>query len=141
MISSVEVLSTMQWAVNRRKTVATFPVPKNSHSTDDQLPSLEDWDEEKAFDPTIRSRAYTGVVKTRPMCNRVPRKFTVVYPAVRISEKNTIAAFEDQIMVGSTIFQYSNPDENVSYDVRLLDPINYKKIAHKWRIEMHLEEV
>ena len=106
-------------------------------------PSVEPWKEGAAFDPTIRSQQEGGYVLTRARVTRIPSKWEIGYYALPSSDKNSIRTFEMDCKVGSDIFTWTNPTDNITYDVRFLNPVSYKmhETAFLWDVEFTLEQV
>ena len=109
-----------------------------------QNPSIEGWGEGIALDPTIKSQTEGGYKQTRPRFTRMPDVWNIGYKALSQADKNTLRTFEKTVKVGSEIFQWINPDDNVTYNVRFVKPISYKLhplTSIHWKVEFELEEV
>ena len=106
-------------------------------------PSVRDWTEEKAFDPTIRSRSEGGYVKTRARCTRIPRKWHMVYDALSKTDKETLEEYEDDQQVGAGSFNWTNPLNSTTYSVRFAGPVKYTMMGNVnfWTVAIDLEEV
>ena len=105
-------------------------------------PSVSPWEEGVAFDPTISSQAEGGYKQTRKRCTRIPDKWTVGYKPLPRADKILIRAFEKTVGVGSEIFQWINPDDNVTYNVRFAGPVDYGMhgMSSIWDVNFVLEE-
>jgi len=106
-------------------------------------PDVEGWEEQRAFDPTIRARAEGGYTKTRPRTTRIPMQWTVRYPLLTAADKNTLQAFEGAVKIGADAFTWTNPDSGLVKTVRFKEPVKYAPVGSKlaWRAEFTLEEV
>lgn len=125
--------------------MADFPTI-NRRGTELHNPIVGDFEDTIAHDPTIRSRSEGGYVTTRARFTRIPRKWTIKYDWVTKANKNTIKTFEDDTVVGgSANFDWLNPENSATYDVRFLGLIRYAPHPDTnflwWIIEFELEEV
>ncbi len=69
-------------------------------------PSVELWGEGESDDPTIKSPAEAGLIKTRARFTRIPRMWRIGYKLLPETEKNFIRSFEDAVKVGSDAFYW-----------------------------------
>lgn len=108
-----------------------------------QNPDISGWEEQVAFNPTIRSETDGGYVLTRARFTRLPRRWNLVYRVLPVADVNTLKTFEGTVKVGSDSFLWTNPQNSTQYTVRLLEPIRYSMHGSKnyWDVEMVLEEV
>lgn len=106
-------------------------------------PAVEPWEEDVASDPTIRNQVEGGYVLTRSRFTRIPDKWNIGYITLPEADKNTLRTFEKSVKVGSEKFTWTNPMNNLSYEVRFLGPIKYKPHQTKlyWDISFVLEGV
>lgn len=108
-------------------------------------PTVREWVETRAYDPTNRTKTEGGYAVTFPRTTRspVPKKWHCRYPDVSDANKALVEALEDDIMVGSAAFAWTNPKTNATLDVRLLAPISYRfgRSDDSWSIEFDLEQV
>lgn len=107
-----------------------------------QNPAIN-WGEKKAFDPTIRSKAEGGYVQTRSRFTRLPKKWEIKYKSISTADKDLIEAHEDTQRVGADKFNWTNPLNSTVYEVRYLEPIDYKIAGAQgyWDVEFILEQV
>jgi hypothetical protein len=106
------------------------------------IPDVDGWEEQRAFDPTIRVRSEAGYLKTRPRTTRVPMQWKATYSYLSSEDKATLQSFEASVGVGSGAFNWTNPTDAVVRIVRFKEPIKYSPAGSKlrWRAEMTLEE-
>ncbi len=106
-------------------------------------PLIDDWSEEKAFDPTIESKAEGGYRITRPRCTRVPKTWNVTIRPATDNDKSLVESFEDSVGVGADIFQWTNPKNSQVYQVRFLGKVKYRLWVRddQWEIKFALEQV
>ena len=113
------------------------------HGTLVHTPELTGGD--MAQDPTIRSRADGGYVKSRTGFTRTPRRWHVAYTWLTQANKNTLRSFESARGVGGEAFLWTNPEDGVLYTVRLLAPLQYTPVQYTnfkfWDVEFDLEQV
>ncbi len=106
-------------------------------------PTWGDYQQSRAYDPTIRAKSEGGYVKTRARYTRAPKKFTAIYNYLTSTEKASLETFEDTVGVGADAFTWSDPDA-VSHTVRLAEAIIFTRVTQgtgRWKAEMTLEEV
>jgi len=106
-------------------------------------PDVDSWEEQRAFDPTIRVKSEAGYTKTRPRCTRIPMMWKMKYSYLSAADKVSLQNFEAAVKVGSDAFAWTNPDSGLEHNVRLKEPIKFAPAGSKlrWRAEMTLEEV
>ncbi len=109
-------------------------------------PIVGAFEDTMAYDPTIRSQSVGGYVTSRARFTRIPHKWTIKYNWVTQANKNTIKTFVDDTVVGgSGNFDWLNPEDGVTYDVRFLGEVKYNSHSHTnflyWMVELVLEEV
>ncbi len=130
--------------------MATFPTIYR-RGTELHSPVVGDFEDTMAHDPAIRSQSEGGYVTSRARFTRIARKWIVNYTWMSKANARTnpaatgIKAFEDARAGGSDNFDWPNPDDGVTYDVRFLGLVRY--IPHEntnflwWMVEFVLEEV
>ena len=107
-------------------------------------PTIADWSEQRAIDPTIRTQLEAGYVQTRPRFTRIPRKYGVKYVDLSQSDKETLFNFETQVKVGADSFTWNDPHAgSTDLTVRFAGPIRYghNETQAVWTAEFELEEV
>ncbi len=106
-------------------------------------PDVDSWEEQRAFDPTIRVRSEAGYTKTRPRCTRVPMMWKLKYSFLSEADKVNLQNFEAAVKVGCDAFSWTNLGSGLVYNVRFKEPIKFAPVGYKlrWRAEMTLEEV
>lgn len=100
---------------------------------------------ETVIDPTVRTEMEGGYVVTRARFTRAPRKeWTIGYTYISDAEKQSIETFVASVRVGSAIFNWTNPADNVTYLVRFKEPPNYSYRGQgtykRWDVSMKLEQ-
>jgi len=132
--------------------MATFPT-LTRRGTELHNPVVGDFEDNMAHDPTIRSLSEGGYVTSRARFTRIPRKWTLKYNWMSQANKDTVKAFEEGnantvpvgVAGGSDSFDWLNPEDGETYDVRFFGMITYKAHAHTnflwWMVEFILEEV
>lgn len=110
-------------------------------------PSVNNWEEGKASDPTIRSQKEGGYIATRPRFTRIPKKWKVAYQqgnALTLADKALLEAHEDSVKIGADSFTWTSPMDGQTYTVRYVDgPIAFKPLVGKllWEAAFGLEQV
>jgi len=106
-------------------------------------PDVDSWEEQRAFDPTIRARTEGGYTRTRPRTTRIPMQWKVRYKFISSADKSVIQAFENAVRVGADAFAWTNPADGSNRTVRFREPVKYalESNGQLWRAEMVLEEV
>lgn len=107
-------------------------------------PDVSGWQEEVAFDPTIKTQMEGGIVTSRSRFTRIPLKWTVPYIAAPTEDKDLVQTFErSTVKIGALSFIWTNPTNNLLYLVRLSSPIQYKMntTSIKWDFTVSIEEV
>ncbi len=118
--------------------MATYPVL-------DENPSINGYSETALVDPTIKAPFEAGYTQTRSRFTRIPEKWTIKYEVLTAVDKNTLKAFERARLIGSESFDWTNPSDNVTYDVRFggPGPVVYAPRENDdfWTCEFTLEQV
>ena len=106
-------------------------------------PTVEEWTEEFAFDPTISTKFEGGYRKTRPRCTRIPLKWHLAYKPLPSTDKATLREHELDRKVGASSFTWVNPTDSTTYTVRFLGPVKYAMAGNSawWHVSFDLEEV
>ncbi len=96
-------------------------------------------------DPTIRSKMENGEVHTRPRFTATKQKWTVLYSYLTAADKALLKTLQDNVRVGADIFRWTNPTDDIEYDVRLAQPgMKFKlepRHPDKWEAMMTMVEV
>lgn len=78
-------------------------------------------------DVALKTDLEGGYVASRPRHTRTPRRtFTSGYTKIPDAEKQQIEAFYNQVHGGSLIFDWKNPEDQVIYQVRFADRIEFQ---------------
>lgn len=81
-------------------------------------------------DPTIRSKAEDGKEMTRYRHTRTPRKtFMSGFTYVNDTVRQNIDDFWETVHGGSLIFDWTNPENDTVYQVRFMEPIEFKYVG------------
>ncbi len=106
-------------------------------------PDVDGWEEQRAFDPTIRVRSEAGYLKTRPRTTRVPMQIKFRYSYLPADDKATLQTFEGTVGIGADAFNWTNPNDGVTRSVRFKEPVRYSPAGSRlnWKAEITLEEV
>ncbi len=108
-------------------------------------PSVPDWKEGRASDPTLRQETDGGYFITGARFSRVPpKKYHVKIEPLTATEKASVEALEEEVHVGAGIFDWTNPMTAAVIDARLAGPIDYrlyKGVPDLWTVEFDIEEV
>jgi hypothetical protein len=96
-------------------------------------------------DPAMRTEMEGGYVSTRPKHTRTPRKtWSVAYQMLTDADKTELETFWNTVKGGSVIFDWTNPANDVVYQVRFKEPLNfqYKGIAYtrRWDCSFSVEQ-
>ncbi len=109
-----------------------------------QNPDVEGWQEEAAFDPTVRCEFENGYAATRARFTTVPRKWSCTYRYLSNTAKATLLAFErNTVHYGAEEFNWTNPVDSVVYVVKFAEPIKYAledTLQNEWKITVRLIE-
>lgn len=107
-------------------------------------PSVSEWQEGPAFDPTIRNPTEGGYVGTRPRVTRVPEKWHVSLGPLTATERSTLKTFvSSTAKYGAISFNWTHPEDGTKV-VRFLPPyITWRRVrpGNLWNAEFDLEEV
>jgi len=119
--------------------MATFP-------TLSVKPSVPDWEQGRASDPTLRQETDGGYFITGARFSRVPpKKYHVKIEPLPADEKASIEDLEDEVHIGAGLFDWTNPVTDVVVDARFVGgPVKYKfykGVPDLWTVEFDIEEV
>lgn len=100
--------------------MANFP----TISVDPQV----DYDEELAYDPSLRSQQSDGTIVSRAKFTVTKKKFKLTYRFLTQADKALLDAFQDSVMVAASTFTWTSPHQGdgAAYTVRFEGPIKYK---------------
>lgn len=96
-------------------------------------------------DPAQRTEMEGGYVITRAKHTRAPRRtFNVVYRQLNADDKLLIEAFYDSVKGGSVIFDWINPQNLLTYQVRMKASMSLAHVGRgftqRWDCSMVLEQ-
>lgn len=125
--------------------MANFPTLQR-RGTETHNPVVSEFNTALAHDPTIRSLSEGGYVTSRARFTRMTHRWNIVYQWLSQANKNTLKTFvESTVVGGSDNFNWINPEDSVTYDVRFLGEVKYTPHANAnllwWIVEFVLEEV
>ncbi len=113
-----------------------------------QGPSVEEFEQETAVDPTLRSQFENGYQLSRNRFTVVPKKWKLVFRYLTAADKTALETFEETTVgYGGTSFNWENTEDGETYDVKFVEPIKWKfnpldsrVPLRRWRAEMILVE-
>jgi hypothetical protein len=83
-----------------------------------------------AEDPAMRTDIEGGYVVSRPKHTRTPRKnWGIAYQQLTAADKTALDAHWDAAHGGSLIFDWTNPENSVVYQVRFKDPLTWRYVG------------
>jgi len=88
--------------------------------------SFENFREEIAYDPTIRSEMENGLVVTRPRFTALDDGFSKIIRFMTGADKVLLKTMQTNVRVGAGTIDWTNPDDDVVYEVRLGSPIRFQ---------------
>jgi hypothetical protein len=88
--------------------------------------SFQNFSEDSAVDPTIRSEFENGVVLSRARFTTLKKKFSVGYNTITAADKLKLVNLQTSTKIGAATFYWTNPDDSVEYEVRLMSPIKFQ---------------
>ena len=78
-------------------------------------------------DPSVQSKMDGGYVVSRPKFTRRPRRtWTSGFTSISNSDREALENFWDAVAGGSVIFDWINPQDSQTYQVRFLMPSGFK---------------
>lgn len=108
-------------------------------------PTVSDYEETLAQDPTLRHETDGGYVITGVrFTGTPPDKYHLKYEPITEVEKASLKTFQAQQGVGAVMFDWINPFTSAVLDVRLLSPMKFKPwkgMPGLWSVELDIEEV
>jgi len=119
------------------------PLSADDYPSIETTPEADDFTEQAAYDPTLRTEFENGAVQTRARFTVSPKKWHILYRHLSDSEKNTIESFERTVSYGAGAFNWSHPRSGSSYTVRFDGPILFKiepKNPRLWQASFDLVE-
>ncbi|MFZ2447491.1 MAG: hypothetical protein WAW37_14140 [Syntrophobacteraceae bacterium] len=105
-------------------------------------PDVDSWEEQKAFDPTIRARSEGGYTKTRPRTTWIPTQWKFRYAYLSAADKAALQAFENNVRVGADAFSWTCPADGQVKTVRFKEAIKFTPAGSKlnWKADLAIEE-
>lgn len=95
-------------------------------------------------DPTIRSDPKNGAILTRSKFKNIPLIWTVVYNFLTDVDKELLDDFQnDTVKWGAGAFNWINPQDLVTYEVRLNTVINFKivsQVEREWSAQFEVTQ-
>jgi len=86
-------------------------------------PTPGTWQEETAYDPTIRTKMDSGDMITRSRYTAMLKRFTFSYRYMTAADRVLIVDYEEHVKVGADKFEFRHPIRVEDWEVRLLSPI------------------
>ena len=87
--------------------------------------SFQNFNQGLAVDPTLRSEFENGVVISRARFTTQRKSFPVGYNLITKADKVLLENLQDSVNVGAATFFWTNPDDNIEYEVRLMRPMQF----------------
>ena len=104
-------------------------------------PSMSNYNQTIAHDPTLRNETDGGYVVTRAKFTRLVNKWHVLYKYITNADKSTLETFENDVKVGTDAFYWTEPVSGDVKTVRFLNRIEFPKASLYWNAEFDIEEV
>ena len=96
----------------------------------------------ETIDNSLKSTMVNGMTISRKAYSRQLSKFSVTYPAMNVSDLNTLRTFYSTVNGGSASFTWTNPDTALSHTVRFDGNLSYKAVTYDyWEVSFSLAEV
>jgi phage-related protein len=93
-------------------------------------------------DPTIRTTFESGIVQTRAKFTRMRGTWALTWANLRGEHYRTLRAFYKQMKGGAFSFNWTHPQEKVSYDVRFSGQFSpHHTVRDCWSLTVTLEQV
>ena len=105
--------------------------------------SFQNFTEDSAVDPTIRSEFENGVVLSRARFTQLKKKFSVGYNFLTAADKLALVNLQTSIMIGAKTFYWTNSDDSVEYRVRLTIPMKFQieqRNFDYWNVRLEMAE-
>lgn len=105
-------------------------------------PLATNWSEMSAKDSVVRTTSESGKTLRRARFTSSLKKWSISYPVMNQADKDLLTTFENAINRGADSFTWTNPQDNLTYNVNLNGPIDYEiKFSNdKWSVKFELEE-
>jgi hypothetical protein len=91
-----------------------------------QGPNIEEYTEEQAFDPVIRSEFESGAHLTRPRFSATKKKWHIIYDNLTAADKSSLDTFQGTTVAYADSFTWANTEDGSNYTVVFGSPIKYK---------------
>lgn len=96
-------------------------------------------------DPSMRTDMEGGYVITRARHTRPPRRtWMVVYRMLTNADRALLETLWDTVRGGSATFNWTNPQNSTTYEVRFKDPLNFsysgRGTNQRWDCSFSLEQ-
>ena len=88
--------------------------------------SFQNFREGIAYDPTIKSEMENGLVLTRTRFTALDNEFFIGYNFLTAADKILLKTMQTAVHVGAGTIDWTNPDDAVVYEVRLVLPIKFQ---------------
>ena len=93
-------------------------------------------------DPAIRTPFENGSEQTRARFTRLRRTWTLKWNAMTNAQHDTLLTFWGTVNGGTTAFDWTNPYDDATYEVRFNSPIKETWInPDHWAIEVEIKEI
>jgi hypothetical protein len=81
----------------------------------------------KIEDVALKSEIEGGYVVTRARHTRTPRKtFSTAYKSISDADRTTLLSFYNTVAGGSVIFDWTDPVDKITYQVRFTSDLDFK---------------
>jgi hypothetical protein len=87
--------------------------------------SFQNFGQDSATDPTLKSQFENGVVISRSRFTQLKKSFSVGYNLITKADKTLLENLQSSIKIGAATFFWTNPDDNTEYEVRLMSPMKF----------------
>jgi len=106
-------------------------------------PDAQNWKEEAAADPTIRTPHESGISGTRARFTTVPTKISYTYRNLSNTDKESLETFEqDTVNYGAESFTWTHFIKATSHTARFSRPIKYdleNTLQNTWKVSVEVE--
>jgi len=86
-----------------------------------------------ANDPTIKSEFENGKLETRARHTNIKNKWELFYKGLSDVDYLALKNFQQSVMIGSEIFQWVNPKDAQTHNVRFEAPIQFNLDSSEFR--------
>jgi hypothetical protein len=107
-------------------------MPETFPTLSQDAPRPSSFTEMKAYDPSIRSQTEDGTVLSRARFTANKMRFDFVYDNLTEADKVLLETMEENVMVGGGTITWIHPRTDVSYTVRLAEPIRFNAKEKLW---------